>query len=245
MSARTPASTAASALQRAARGLRHVQASHTARYLFADADAASQQPSRTPAGWLQAQRRHTQQSARASTSSFRSACSRSVTGVSGSGKSSLVSQALVELLSAAASARPGTARGGGERGADRLSAACSPPPAASSAAPSTSGGWSRSTRSRSAARRARISRPTPGCSITCAAVRRDSGRAQAPLRCRPLFLQRRQGPLRHCEGEGFVSVELLFMPSVYAPCPTCHGTRYNDATLEIRIATKTLPKCWR
>jgi excinuclease ABC subunit A len=30
-----------------------------------------------------------------------------------------------------------------------------------------------------------------------------------------------------CEGEGFVSVELLFMPSVYAPCPTCHGDRYN------------------
>jgi excinuclease ABC subunit A len=26
---------------------------------------------------------------------------------------------------------------------------------------------------------------------------------------------------------------LLFMPSVYAPCPTCHGARYNDKTLEI------------
>jgi excinuclease ABC subunit A len=30
-----------------------------------------------------------------------------------------------------------------------------------------------------------------------------------------------------------VSVELLFMPSVYAPCPDCHGARYNAATLEI------------
>jgi hypothetical protein len=28
-------------------------------------------------------------------------------------------------------------------------------------------------------------------------------------------------------------VELLFMPSVYAPCPTCHGTRYNEKTLAI------------
>jgi len=37
-----------------------------------------------------------------------------------------------------------------------------------------------------------------------------------------------------CEGEGFVSVELLFMPSVYAPCPTCHGARYNEATLKVR-----------
>jgi len=37
-----------------------------------------------------------------------------------------------------------------------------------------------------------------------------------------------------CEGEGFVSVELLFMPSVYAPCPTCHGARYNEDTLTVR-----------
>lgn len=36
-----------------------------------------------------------------------------------------------------------------------------------------------------------------------------------------------------CEGEGFVSVELLFMPSIYAPCPTCHGARYNEATLKV------------
>ncbi|TFZ54759.1 excinuclease ABC subunit A, partial [Methylorubrum sp. Q1] len=36
-----------------------------------------------------------------------------------------------------------------------------------------------------------------------------------------------------CEGEGFVSVELLFMPSVYAPCPTCHGSRYAPDTLEL------------
>ncbi|HEY8793716.1 MAG TPA: excinuclease ABC subunit UvrA, partial [Gemmatimonadaceae bacterium] len=37
-----------------------------------------------------------------------------------------------------------------------------------------------------------------------------------------------------CDGEGFVMVELLFLPSVYAPCPTCHGARYNAKTLEIR-----------
>lgn len=28
-------------------------------------------------------------------------------------------------------------------------------------------------------------------------------------------------------------VELLFLPSVYAPCPDCHGTRYQESTLEI------------
>jgi len=43
-----------------------------------------------------------------------------------------------------------------------------------------------------------------------------------------------KGRCETCEGEGFVSVELLFMPSVYAPCPTCHGARYNEATLRVQ-----------
>ncbi len=37
-----------------------------------------------------------------------------------------------------------------------------------------------------------------------------------------------------CEGEGSVMVELLFLPSVYTQCPDCHGTRYKASTLEIR-----------
>ena len=37
-----------------------------------------------------------------------------------------------------------------------------------------------------------------------------------------------------CEGEGFVSVELLFLPSVYTPCSACGGTRYNEETLAIK-----------
>ena len=45
-----------------------------------------------------------------------------------------------------------------------------------------------------------------------------------------------KGRCATCEGEGFVSVELLFMPSVYAPCPTCHGARYNRDTLRV---------CWQ
>jgi excinuclease ABC subunit A len=35
-------------------------------------------------------------------------------------------------------------------------------------------------------------------------------------------------------------VELLFLPSVYAPCPVCHGTRYNAKTLEITYKGKTI-----
>ena len=49
-----------------------------------------------------------------------------------------------------------------------------------------------------------------------------------------------QGRCETCEGEGFVFVELLFLPSVYAPCPTCHGARYNAKTLEIKYRDKTI-----
>jgi excinuclease ABC subunit A len=35
-------------------------------------------------------------------------------------------------------------------------------------------------------------------------------------------------------------VELLFLPSVYAPCPTCQGTRYNAKTLEVRYCDKNI-----
>ncbi|WP_165069610.1 excinuclease ABC subunit UvrA [Marisediminicola senii] len=36
-----------------------------------------------------------------------------------------------------------------------------------------------------------------------------------------------------CQGDGFVEVELLFLPGTYGPCPTCHGSRYTPETLEI------------
>lgn len=49
-----------------------------------------------------------------------------------------------------------------------------------------------------------------------------------------------KGRCETCEGEGFVCVELLFLPSVYAPCPTCKGARYNAKTLEIKIRDKSI-----
>lgn len=49
-----------------------------------------------------------------------------------------------------------------------------------------------------------------------------------------------KGRCATCEGEGFVCVELLFLPSVYAPCPTCKGARYNDKTLEVKIREKSI-----
>ena len=41
------------------------------------------------------------------------------------------------------------------------------------------------------------------------------------------------GRCETCLGEGFVEVELLFLPGSYAPCPACGGSRYNAETLEI------------
>ena len=35
-------------------------------------------------------------------------------------------------------------------------------------------------------------------------------------------------------------VELLFLPSVYAPCPVCHGARYNAKTLEVTYRGKSI-----
>jgi excinuclease ABC subunit A len=49
-----------------------------------------------------------------------------------------------------------------------------------------------------------------------------------------------KGRCETCQGEGFVCVELLFLPSVYAPCPTCKGARYNAKTLEITIRDKSI-----
>jgi excinuclease ABC subunit A len=43
-----------------------------------------------------------------------------------------------------------------------------------------------------------------------------------------------------CAGEGFVTVELLFMPSIYAPCQACRGARYNPETLAIRFHDKNI-----
>jgi excinuclease ABC subunit A len=49
-----------------------------------------------------------------------------------------------------------------------------------------------------------------------------------------------KGRCETCEGEGYVCVELLFLPSFYTPCPTCKGARYNAKTLEIKIRDQSI-----
>jgi excinuclease ABC subunit A len=49
-----------------------------------------------------------------------------------------------------------------------------------------------------------------------------------------------EGRCPTCQGEGFVSVELLFLPGTYATCPECQGARYSDQTLEVRYRDRTI-----
>jgi len=49
-----------------------------------------------------------------------------------------------------------------------------------------------------------------------------------------------KGRCETCQGEGSVMVELLFLPSVYAPCSECHGARYNQKTLEVKYREKNI-----
>ncbi|HSN36752.1 MAG TPA: excinuclease ABC subunit UvrA, partial [Arthrobacter sp.] len=48
------------------------------------------------------------------------------------------------------------------------------------------------------------------------------------------------GRCETCQGEGFVAVELLFLPGSYGPCPECHGSRYNPETLEVTYRGKNV-----
>ncbi|MDR6436491.1 excinuclease ABC subunit A [Paenarthrobacter nicotinovorans] len=48
------------------------------------------------------------------------------------------------------------------------------------------------------------------------------------------------GRCETCQGEGFVAVELLFLPGSYGPCPECEGTRFNPDTLEVKYRGRNI-----
>ncbi len=217
-------------------GLAEVAESQTARYLFdrpsdnvAGEITAVERTPRTPSGWLKLQgvSRNNLDDVDVA---FPLGVFTTVTGVSGSGKSSLVSQALVDMLSDhlgqsadadtddADPLEPApTARGGRiSEGLDqikRLVVVNQKP-------------IGRTPRSNLATYTGLFDHVRKLFAATPEARSRkyDAGRFSFNVA---------KGRCDTCEGEGFVSIELLFMPSVYAPCPSCHGARYNAQTLEV------------
>ena len=48
------------------------------------------------------------------------------------------------------------------------------------------------------------------------------------------------GRCEACRGDGTLKIEMNFLPDVYVPCEVCHGARYNRETLEIRYKDRTV-----
>ncbi|WP_421575451.1 excinuclease ABC subunit A [Stenotrophomonas maltophilia] len=210
-------------------GLRAIKASVTAPYLFED-DHGPRRTPRAPSGWLGLQGIH-RNNLHGVDARFPLGAFTAVTGVSGSGKSSLVSQALVELVSEHLGQEPVIEENDSEL----------PQP-------------SRIERTRGRLNGAKaIKRLVNVDQKPIGRTPRSNLATYTGLfdHVRKLFASTRAAKARRysvgrfsfnvaagrcetCEGEGFVHVELLFMPSVYAPCPTCHGQRYNAKTLEVQ-----------
>jgi excinuclease ABC subunit A len=43
------------------------------------------------------------------------------------------------------------------------------------------------------------------------------------------------GRCENCQGDGIIQIEMQFLPDVYVPCEVCHGTRYNREVLEVKF----------
>ena len=50
----------------------------------------------------------------------------------------------------------------------------------------------------------------------------------------------RDGRCENCSGDGIIKIEMHFLPDVYVPCEECHGKRYNREALEIHYKGKTI-----
>ncbi|MEO7086834.1 MAG: excinuclease ABC subunit UvrA, partial [Gemmatimonadaceae bacterium] len=210
-------------------GLAAVEDSATRRFLFGEA-AAPPRSTRKPSEWLRLAGVSRNNVSKLDVA-FPLGVLTTVTGVSGSGKSSVVSQALVELVSNALGHRAADADEPGE------SLDATTPVETSGRVVSGMERIKRLVRvdQRPIGRTPRSNLATytglfDGVRALFAATKMAKARRYDAGR---FSFNVAKGRCPHCEGEGFVCVELLFLPSVYAPCPTCHGARYNPATLEI------------
>ena len=227
-------------------GLAQVARSQTRRYLFADGAVPGALPRmpRHAQDWLRLEG-ITRNNLQAVDAAFPLGCITAVTGVSGSGKSSLVSQALLELVSTHLGQPVAT-----DNEEDTAQAAVEGDDGEASAHDAMATGAAISGRIAAGAEHIRrlvqvdqkpIGR-TPRSNLATYTglfdvVRRLFASTPAARKrgydAGQFSFNVAKGRCDTCDGEGFVSVEMLFMPSVYAPCPACHGARYNAATLQV------------
>ncbi|RAU82771.1 excinuclease ABC subunit UvrA [Pontibacter arcticus] len=217
-------------------GLQQITTSRTAPYLFGELTLPARTP-RQPMGWLKLAG-VTRNNLINLEAAFPLGVFTTVTGVSGSGKSSLVSQVLVELVAE----HLGHALPLEEEETDTLERT----------EPQETGGYI-TAGMESIKRLVRVDQKpigrTPRSNMATYTGLFDYVRklfAATPMaRARKYDAGRfsfnvAKGRCENCQGEGFVMVELLFLPSVYAPCPVCHGARYNAATLEVLYRNKNI-----
>lgn len=210
-------------------GLANVEASQTRLHLFAEHET-SKPERRKATDWLKLEG-VTRNNLDNLSAEFPLGCFTSVTGISGSGKSSLVSHALLELV-------------GSHLGQTAENNEADAPSLEDDAPQSASG---KVVSGLEAIRRlVKVDQKpigrTPRSNLATYTGLFDQVRklfAATPASRKQGYdagqfsFNVAKGRCPVCEGEGFVSVELLFMPSVYAPCSTCHGARYNPQTLTI------------
>jgi excinuclease ABC subunit A len=218
-------------------GLKKVEKSFTRRYLFSKEGVDNRRTPRKPTGWLKLSgvSRNNLQNLDVE---FPLGAFTTVTGVSGSGKSSLVSQALVELVAEELGNPIVIEEDEGEElerqkvitTSGRITAGMSGVKRLVRVDQKPIG---RTPRSNLATYTGLFDYVRKLFANTKAAKARryDAGRFSFNVA---------KGRCDVCEGEGFVMVELLFLPSVYAPCPECHGARYNKKTLEIKYHDKNI-----
>ncbi|WP_098455520.1 excinuclease ABC subunit UvrA [Sanguibacter antarcticus] len=209
-------------------GLEHAEGSVTGQYLFGRAEPL-ERPLRTPHGWLHLHgvSRHNLDDVSVDVPLC---VLTAVTGVSGSGKSTLVTQVLAELVRRHLGQAPDDAEDDdleidvddatGLEAFDRLVRVDQRP-------------IGRTPRSNLATYTGLFDAVRKLYAATPEARERGYGAGRFSFNVA-------EGRCETCQGEGSVSVELLFLPGTYAPCPTCHGARYNAETLEIEHRGKTI-----
>ena len=222
-------------------GLADVDESQTRRHLFAESPPPTRAP-RSPSGWLRLAG-VTRNNLHNLDVAFPLGVLTTVTGVSGSGKSSLISQALVELVAEALGHQMPVHDDEGEE-LERTQV-------------EQTGG--RIVSGMEAVKRLiRVDQKpigrTPRSNLATYTGLFDHVRRL--FAATPMARSRRydagrfsfnvaKGRCETCEGEGFVMVELLFLPSVYAPCPACEGARYNAKTLEVTYRGRNIAEVLR